>query len=376
MSLTYYITFSKLVFFSISLDLDQMENKYFNHKMVYQTQYIEDRRKEIEILTNNQSYSSVKLEKLQTRRMDKKLKRQLGKLPKSSPPDGYSSEEFSDEEEFLLDDIFADVSDKYSKAGNVLEFFKKWRDKEYSGSSNLGFVNCYVNDCLGKILPIYVRFEMMIYDGNPLRNKNLVSEAFLNPSSKINSLKNLISFITDDDDSENHSKLRNTDLAILNSVTTRSVIPFLVNYTKNCFDPLSKSQCQNLLGNLNSLLFLPIIRQKTKINLELITTIFRKFENCLENDCVIPASSENDDFVERQIWRNVKILENLLEFSAYFSRVWGVLMDFKFTFILYCSYFQFFCTIYHFSLVIPLFSRSCFEFLADKPVPVQVSLQH
>jgi len=302
--------------------ISNLQHKYLTHKSNSCKLRKNCRRKEIKLLNETcsssssstaSSYKSLNIEHLQKYRLEKTLNKQLGKLKKNFP-DGYSSVDSSDDEEILVDDVFEDVEEKYKNSENVIKFFENWRNK-----SSSSYVQCYGADCLGKILPIFINFEFILRDFDPFKSgKGDSEDDFLTKIFETKTFKQICNYST------SKNSTRNVDKNLLNVVSTRVILPYLSSFIEYSFDPLSSSKTNKIISILKDLCFLPCLRQKNgKQMVELVKQICEKFDEAVEKDGFIPTNptiiTSNKDFLYRQIWRNIKVLDNLLRFSGFIS---------------------------------------------------------
>lgn len=106
-------------------------------------------------------------------------------------------------------------------------------------------------------------------------------------------------------------------------IFSRTILPFIAQEINSSYDPLSSSQTKTLIENLKDLLFLPLFRNKTEINLKIYQNILDKFSDCIESDLFIPSHDamikHDKEFFNRQIWKNVKAVDNFMRFTGLLS---------------------------------------------------------
>lgn len=154
-----------------------------------------------------------------------------------------------------------------------------------------------------------------------LNEISILDENFLNKILKMKDVKEIYNFIFDGN-SESIQK-RTTDLNMFNNCLSRAILPFISQQITHFYDPLSSQSTKNLSENLKSLYFLPIFRSKSQLNLNFYQKLLEKFQNSISNDLFIPNNGQiitnNKDFFQRQIWKNVKMIDNFLRFTGFFS---------------------------------------------------------
>ena len=181
--------------------VDNLKDQYFEHISLGGIKRVEKRRKRIREEISGEFSSELRNHKLQ-----ETFNRQIGK--KRKIPEGYSSHDSSDDEELLFDNIFEDADENFSSVQKILEWFQNWKDKKSET-----YVQCYVADCIGKILPVYTDYHLIQSVFNPLKpefEQKLTSAEWFKIICKFSS-----------------NGERIVEQNVLNVVMQRSILPFI-----------------------------------------------------------------------------------------------------------------------------------------------------
>jgi len=225
---------------------------------------------------------------VRAKRVDKVFMRQIGKI---TTPDGYSSEESSDDEELLFDPVFEDVDPELATTEHVLKWFRMWQSKKAES-----FVQCYAADCIGKVLPVFINYSLIQGLHSPLKSD------FTDRIEKTAWFKSVLS----------HSLTgeRIADKNVLNTTLTRSLIPYLTSFIKNVWDPTSMTATNNLVKSVMYFTFLPNFSKRTPQINELFDAIQAQIEEVIQHEAFIPIDARaNVQFHERQCWKCIKLVE-------------------------------------------------------------------
>ena len=213
----------------------------------------------------------------------------------------HSSNNSSDDEELLFDPVFEDVSDEFNSVQSVLKWFENWKNKKPET-----YVQCYTADCIGKIMPVFIEYELLQGLFNPLKTN------FYQKIIKSDWFTKILEW--------SKSGERISDKNVLNVTLLRAIIPFITHFVESVWDVSSISESKALVSNIYKFAFLPgFSGNQSKQVKNLFEKIQKTIEEGVQKDGFIPPNPKNVAFHSRQCWRAVKIVESIFCFRGLLS---------------------------------------------------------
>jgi len=222
---------------------------------------------------------------------------------------------FEAEKDKLIKDsenIFSEVVEDFSSIREIINRFEQWK---FAFSES--YREAYLGLCLPKLFSPFVKLQLLNW--NPLVVESQDFEDF-----DWFKLLALYGYHEGDIDSDD------TDINLVPNIVEKALVPKLTILLRDVWDPLSSKQTKLITFILQRLLDdYPTITKESKLTSTLVETVISRLTHSVENEIYIPLfaretletnSSPSLAFLERQFWKGVKLLQNLLEWNWLLSR--------------------------------------------------------
>lgn len=276
--------------------------------------------------TDSDRITNIKSRRIAEREARRTRRREKRRLTSIVHYDGLSSDDelipsdelrFKAEKAKLLKEasmLFEDVVEDFSSLKEIKCRFEQWKF-----AFNESYKQAFLGLCLPKLFTPFIKLELLNW--NPLEVDNLVDfEEMLWYST--------LAMFGDYGDVKVESE--DDDIKLLPNIIEKVLIPKLTVLMRDVWDPMSTNQTK-----LAAFLFqrlvddYPTISADSKETKALVDAIVNKLQTAVETEIYIPIypkscleanNSVHLLFLQRQFWKGVKLLKNLMSWNWLLSR--------------------------------------------------------
>lgn len=209
--------------------------------------------------------------------------------------------------------LFEDVVSNFSSVKEILSRFELWK----FGFSE-SYKDAYMGLCLPKLLTPFIKLELLQW--NPLEAHNQPDFEDMKWFQAVSMYGYHGDKIDENDD----------DLNLVPLIVEKILIPKLTVIVQDAWDPLSRKQTRLLTFLFQRLVDdYPTVTKQSKSVQKLVETIVDRLKSSVEAELFIPLypktalEGKNPKalfFLERQFWKGVKLLENLMQWNWLLSQ--------------------------------------------------------
>lgn len=212
-----------------------------------------------------------------------------------------------------VDSLFEDVINDFTSIPEIRSRFEQWKF-----GFNETYKEAYLGLCLPKLFTPFIKLQLLNW--NPLELEGTADfeemEWFLSLAA--------YGDLGGEPDPEDE------DVKLLPNIIEKVLIPKITVLMRDVWDPLSTKQTKLATFLLQRLIDdIPTITRDSKQTKELVDVIVLKLKDAVETDMFIPLyphtmleikNSKALSFLERQFWKGVKLLSNLMEWNWLLSQ--------------------------------------------------------
>lgn len=208
--------------------------------------------------------------------------------------------------------VFEDTLENFHSIDCIKFQFETWRSSYYNA-----YKDAYIGLCLPKLLNPLIRLQLLTW--NPLEPKCRDFESFV-------WFESLLFYGCE----EKEFDREDADIMLLPSIVEKVVLPKLIVFTENLWDPFSTTQTNRLAAVFQKLIsgYPTVVNSDNKGTEALLKALLMRMRRTLDDDVFMPLYSKNVIenknsgpcvFFQRQFWSSVKLLGNFLKWYGVLS---------------------------------------------------------